>query len=81
MITVSKSSLCVYVWHDTDKMLTPDPLTPYHWCPQSLNLFPQPAKQVYFAVQSIWMFKVTESLGETKSDSKGEPLGRAFKDR
>ena len=27
------------------------------------------------------MFKVTESLGETKSDSKGEPLGRAFKDR
>ena len=81
MIAVSKSCLCVYVWHDTDKMLTPDPLTPYHWCPQSLNLFPQSAKQVYFAVRSMQMFKVTESLGETKSDSKGEPLGRAFKDR
>ena len=40
MIVVSKSCLCVYVWHDTDKMLTPDPLTPYHWCPQSLNLLP-----------------------------------------
>ena len=49
MIAVIKScSLCVYVWHDTDKIPTPDPPTPYHWCPQSLNLFPKPAKQVYF---------------------------------
>ena len=32
-------------------------------------------------VWSMWMFKVTESWGETKSDSKGEPLGCAFNNR
>ena len=32
-------------------------------------------------MRSIWTFKVTESCSETKSDSKGEPLDRAFKNK
>ena len=32
-------------------------------------------------MRSIWTFKVNESCSETKSDSKGEPLDRAFKNK